>query len=54
MANSKTQVSPNYGPLPSGKADIMKQGQTHDTSGAWGSTHMQTTKVAGPTENAPL
>jgi hypothetical protein len=54
MAGQQTQVRPNYGPLPSGKANIMKQGQTHDSSNAWGADHMATTKVPGPQDNPPL
>lgn len=52
MAGSQTQVRPNYGPLPSGKANIMKQGQTN--TDAWGSDHMAKGQIPEVKENPAL
>ena len=54
MAGSETQVRPNYGPQPRGRANIMKQGQTENPSNAWGSDPMATETVPAPRDNPDL
>ena len=54
MAGSDTQVRPNYGSQPKGKANIMRQGQTESPSNAWGADPMAMTKVGEPREYPDL
>lgn len=50
----QNQVRPSYGPLPRGKANIMKQGQTENSSNAWGADPMATGTVPDPKDYPDL
>jgi hypothetical protein len=54
MASTQNQVRPNYGPVPRGKANIMKQGFTENSSNAWGANPMAETVVDNPREYPTL
>lgn len=43
MAESENQVRPSYGPMPKGKANIMRQGQTENS--AFGQDPMATGRI---------
>jgi hypothetical protein len=52
MAVDQNQVSPNYGPQPKGKANIMRQGQTQVA--AWGEDPMATGEIPEVMDNPDL
>lgn len=54
MANTQNQVRPNYGPVPRGKANIMRQGQTENSSNAWGADPMAMSVVDEPKDYPDL
>lgn len=52
MADMENQVRPGYGPVPKGKANIMRQGQTE--VGAWGEDPMATGRIPEVRDNPDL
>jgi hypothetical protein len=52
MAQDQNQVRPSYGPMPKGKANIMKMGQTE--ADAWGATPGATGKIPEPKDYPDL
>jgi hypothetical protein len=52
MADGQNQVRPDYGPVPKGKANIMRQGQTE--AGAFGQDPMVMSKTPEPRDNPDL
>ena len=52
MANDQNQVRPNYGGMPKGKANIMRQGQTEND--AWGQDPSATGRIAPVKDNPDL
>ncbi len=51
MAESENQVRPDYGPVPKGKANIMRQGQTE--TDAWGQDPMVMGKAGQVVRDSP-
>ena len=52
MATDQNQVRPDYGPVPKGKANIMRQGQTENA--AYGQDPMATGAIPEVRDNPDL